>query len=271
MGPARPGLERIEAFFAGHAFDPHRHDTYALGVTLSGVQSFRYRGTHADSTRGMLMALHPDETHDGHAGAEGGFRYRMLYLSPRLVAAALGERAGALPFVRAAVSRDVRLARALHLALGDLRHGLEELEAESIVLTVADALLALDPSAARRASSALAPDAVERARELLEAGASRQVTAAELEAASGLDRYTLARQFRARLGTSPYRYLVMRRLDTARALLRAGRSLADAAYATGFSDQSHMTRQFKRAFGLPPGRWRAMQAEGTFGESGALA
>ncbi|HEX9462749.1 MAG TPA: helix-turn-helix domain-containing protein, partial [Alphaproteobacteria bacterium] len=92
-----------------------------------------------------------------------------------------------------------------------------------------------------------------------------------LEAASGLDRYTLARQFRARLGTSPYRYLVMRRLDTARALLRAGRSLADAAYATGFSDQSHMTRQFKRAFGLPPGRWRAMQAEGTFGESGALA
>ena len=79
-----------------------------------------------------------------------------------------------------------------------------------------------------------------------------------LETLTGLDRYGLARQFRAAFGTSPYRYRVMRRIDHARHLIEAGRPLCDAAMACGFADQSHMTRHFKKAYGLPPGRWAAM-------------
>lgn len=43
----QPGkIERIEAYFSGHGYEPHRHDTYAIGRTLSGVQSFHYRGVN---------------------------------------------------------------------------------------------------------------------------------------------------------------------------------------------------------------------------------
>jgi AraC-like DNA-binding protein len=84
------------------------------------------------------------------------------------------------------------------------------------------------------------------------------VASTVLEAATGLTRYQVARQFRACLGTSPYRYLVMRRLDRVRALIRDGAALADAALASGFADQSHMTRHFKKAYGLSPGRWAEM-------------
>jgi AraC-like DNA-binding protein len=52
----------------------------------------------------------------------------------------------------------------------------------------------------------------------------------------------------------------MRRLDRARRRLIAGASLAEAAVASGFADQSHMTRQFKRAYGVSPGRWLTMLA-----------
>ncbi|MFJ5369721.1 helix-turn-helix transcriptional regulator, partial [Bosea sp. CER48] len=64
--------------------------------------------------------------------------------------------------------------------------------------------------------------------------------------------------------TSPYNYLVMRRLDRARRMLAQSASLVDVAFACGFSDQSHLTRQFRRAYGVTPGRWRALQkhAEG---------
>src|ERR1044072_8866709 len=83
--PASPGLERIEAQFSGHGFDPHRHDTYAIGFTLLGVQAFRYRGAARRSTAGEGFVLHPDETHDGHGGTRAGFCYRILYVAPRLI------------------------------------------------------------------------------------------------------------------------------------------------------------------------------------------
>jgi AraC-like DNA-binding protein len=254
--PPRPGLERIEAFFAGHAYDKHRHDTYAIGYTIGGVQRFDYRGARVDSTPGKLIILHPDEAHDGRAGAADGFRYRMLYVEPRLIRDALGG--GFLPFVPNAVSTDARLMRALRFALADLDHPLEDLAADQAVLSLAEALLALDPSATARPASPACAIAVERARQFLDAHLDRTVGSTELEAVTGLDRYALARHFRTLLGTSPYRYLTMRRLDRARALMRDGQTISDAAYASGFADQSHMTRQFKQAFGLPPGRWRAV-------------
>ncbi|MCY1184645.1 Helix-turn-helix domain protein [compost metagenome] len=60
-------------------------------------------------------------------------------------------------------------------------------------------------------------------------------------------------------GTSPYRYLTMRRLDMVRALLTQGQTLVSAALIAGFTDQSHMTRQFSKAYGLPPARWLNLQ------------
>ena len=258
FAPPQPGLERMEAFFAGYAYDPHRHDTYAIGYTLSGVQTFDYRGVRFDSLPGNVIVLHPDEVHNGRAGADTGFCYRMLYIEPRLIRDGLADRAGALPFVRSAVSSDTRLRRALSLAIEEIDRALEPLETDHIVLSLADALLALDPSAHRRSVSARSATAVERARQFLDEHASHVVASEELEAVTGLDRYALARHFRAQFGTSPYRYLTMRRLERAKRLVRENFTLAEAAVESGFTDQSHMTRHFKRANGLSPGRWRSL-------------
>lgn len=259
--PDEGGPERIEAFFGGHAYDPHRHDTYAIGYTISGVQSFDYRGAKRDSTPGDLIVLHPDEVHDGRAGMAGGFRYRMAYIEPGLIMAALTGCAGATPFIGEAVCRDGRLLRALVALLGDLDHPLEPLERDQAVGGLAEALLALDPSCALRRPETPAERACGQARDFLAENLDEAVDSQILEAITGLDRYALARQFRRRYGTSPYHYLVMRRLERARALIRKGDGLADAAAASGFSDQSHMTRRFRQAYGLSPGRWRVMQVE----------
>ena len=85
LASAPAGMERMEASFASHAFDPHRHDSYAFGYTLTGVQAFRYEGAERASLAGQVFVLHPDELHDGHAGTEEGFRYRILYAEPGLI------------------------------------------------------------------------------------------------------------------------------------------------------------------------------------------
>lgn len=76
------GVERIEAWFQGKAYAMHRHDTYAIGRTLAGVQSFNYRRSLRNSLAGNTMVLHPDEAHDGQAGTDEGFQYRMIYVEP---------------------------------------------------------------------------------------------------------------------------------------------------------------------------------------------
>lgn len=256
-----PGVERLEAFFAGHGFDPHRHDTYAIGLTLHGVQSFDYRGVTASSRVGQAVVLHPDERHDGRAGTEAGFRYRIAYIEPRLIQDAIDQRPRPLPFVRDPVTDDARLIWAIRRALEDLDSPIEALRLDQIIGDLAEALTALDRSSTRVTIDPACTRAVVLARDLLDANFDRPVRSKELEAATGLTRFTLARHFRACLGTSPYRYLVMRRLDRARRLMLAGTALAEAAVASGFADQSHMTRQFKKAYGVTPGRWHQLTAQ----------
>lgn len=249
-GGGAPGIERIEAHLNGPAFAPHRHDTYALGITLSGIQTFRYRGQQRHCLPGEAHILHPDEVHDGAAGDANGFGYRIVYIDPALVQQALGGRP--LPFVREPVVRDGALLAALRACLTDIASPLDELASLGIASSLADMLAGLAGAAPRMR---LDLPALSRAHEAIAADPTRPVSLAELEAATGMDRWTLARQFRAAFGTSPSHFRTMRQLDLARRLIGAGRPLAEVALETGFADQSHMTRMFKRAYGLTPGQW----------------
>jgi AraC-like DNA-binding protein len=246
------GMERIEARFHGSAFDLHRHDTYAIGVTLHGVQRFRYLGATRHSLPGQIIVLHPDELHDGGAGTEDGLRYRMLYLEPSLMLDCLGG--ASLPFVRDGVLTDDSFCATLLSALGPLEEELDE-------LFVADFLARLMQSLTRHAGQPAKPmartawRAATLARDYLAENFGRPVRSDELEAITGVDRYALSRHFRAAFCTSPHRFLVMRRLQSARRMIAAGEPLAQIAIEAGFSDQSHFIRQFKKAFGMTPGRW----------------
>jgi len=254
-GAGQDGLDRLEAFFHGEAYAPHRHDTYAIGTTLAGVQSFTYRASLRHSLAGHTVVLHPDERHDGHAGTDEGFRYRVLYLAPARLQEMLGGVA--LPFIAGGVSTDPHLSRATRALLEQLAAPLDPLEQD-------DGLLELATALQRAAGGAWPPRlrgdyrAASIARELMHERLDGVVTLDELAAAAGRDRWSLSRDFRASFGTSPYRYLTLRRLELARRLMLAGQPLADCAANAGFADQSHLTRQFAKAFGITPARWLRM-------------
>lgn len=256
-GSGTPGIERLDAAFAGPAFAPHRHDTYAIGMTLRGVQTFRYRGAQRYCMAGEGHVLHPDEMHDGAAGTAEGFHYRILYIDPALVQDALGGQP--LPFVPDPVIGRGHMQRLFALGLSDIYQELDELGSLDLMLEVVR-LLRRHAGIPPAAPAALALPALARVRDLIAADPSLRRAAAELERVAGLDRWTLARQFRSAFGTSPSHFRTMRQLDKVRALLRGGMELAAAATEAGFADQSHMSRMFKRAYGLAPAQWRNAQA-----------
>ena len=229
--PTAPGIERIEALFYGNMFTPHRHDTYALGITLKGVQTFNYRGEFRASNPGNIIILHPDELHDGGAGTEDGLQYRILW---SIMASALGE----------------------------LECDMDPLLRDQFVSDIARRL-SLHAKAPLKRPRFTASQSMDQVRAFLEDNFDRPVQSNELEQVAGMDRFRLIRHFRARFGTTPYRYLMMRRLQKARALMMIGQPLAGIAAETGFADQSHFNRHFRQTYGVSPGRWAELFASNT--------
>jgi AraC-like DNA-binding protein len=247
-----PGaVDRIEARFSGLAFSPHRHDRYAIGITLGGVQSFDYRGAARHSMPGQVVVLHPDELHDGRAGDGTAFQYRTAYVAPADIQDVLGGRP--LPFVDSPVSDDPRLRGPVRALLQDYDQPLSDLAYQDVLYDLATALQAVTGTA--RPIKIVHREAANRARDYIDARLDQGVSLEGLERATGHDRWQLSRDFRALFGTSPYRYLIARRLDRARRMMLSGSASAAAARPCGFSDQSHFGRAFKKTFGLTPNAW----------------
>jgi AraC-like DNA-binding protein len=96
---------------------------------------------------------------------------------------------------------------------------------------------------------------VERAASYLAGQARRNPSLDETARHAGLSPFHLHRLFAARFGLAPHAFVMRQRLRLALAALEAGQSVAQAAALAGFADQSHFTRQFRRAVGVTPGRF----------------
>jgi len=258
---ADTGIETLRAHFEGHAYDPHWHDSYLVGVTEQGVQQFNCRRTRHQSTPGKVFLLEPGDIHDGEAPTEDGFTYRMLYLDPQWLVrelSAVFENApdnGQLSFANTLAS-DTRLAHATSLAFQTLHGG----ELKIVRQTALDGLLERLTShlhwRTRYAEDPRLPLVAQKAREYLHANAQYDIGLDQVAAATGVDRFRLTRAFKAAYGLAPHAYLVQLRLATARRLLARGEQPAAVAMELGFADQSHLGRWFVRAYGLTPALYR---------------
>ncbi len=218
---------------------------------MAGVQTFNYRGAMRHSLPGQVLILHPDEIHDGHCNDEAGFSYWAAYVPPTHVQTVLGG--AELPFVSNGVSTNPALIAAAMSMVIDCA-GVEDPGAYEDALY--DLAQAMDDVTGKVAPVLIANrTAVMRAREFLDTAVVFGARLDQLEIVADCDRWQLSRDFRALLGTSPYRYLQHRRIDLAKRLLREGETLAEAAHGAGFADQSHFGRTFRKAVGLTPKEW----------------
>ncbi|MGD0764186.1 MAG: AraC family transcriptional regulator [Roseiarcus sp.] len=240
---------------SGEAFPRHSHDQFGIGlIDVGGHRSWSAVG-QVDAGAGDAIMVNPGELHDG-ASIDGGVRaWRMLYFEPWL---AMGE-------VEDEIGGEVEIARpAVHdPILAELFSRLFSIVTAPIAdrLAADEGLLRLLSHALRQHGSRRPPSSgvspnVGKARRRLDEAPEKPVSLAELAALVGVSRFQLLRGFAREVGTTPYAYLVQRRVRYARRLLVAGRSLSAAATEAGFADQSHMTRAFTRQFGVSPGRYR---------------
>ncbi|MBF4557666.1 AraC family transcriptional regulator [Pseudomonas sp. p50] len=258
---ADTGIETLRAHFEGHAYDPHWHDSYLVGVTEQGVQQFNCRRAKHQSTPGKVFLLEPGDIHDGEAPTEDGFTYRMLYLEAQWLEREISRVFEDAPLnsqlsFAHTLTHDPQLAHATNQAFETLHQS----ELKIVRQTTLDGLLErltrhLHWRARYREDPRL-PQVAQKAREYLHANAHEDIGLEHLATVTGVDRFRLTRAFKAAYGLAPHAYLVQLRLAQARRMLALGEQPTTVAMTLGFADQSHLGRWFVRAYGLTPALYR---------------
>lgn len=263
-----PGLVLGQARFATTHFDRHFHLDTHIGVVTEGVQRQSFRRTVSHLAPGGISLMPPGEVHDGTRHDDRPFTLLTYRISPAgltELAEDLTETARPLPLAAVTVDQpDLhrRLIRLHSLLMADspglmpgLMPGLAtDLATESEWLAVLAALLRhshalptpppCGPLGARR---------LRRVQEYCHDRLADKITLEDLAAVCGLGRVQFLRQFRASVGMTPYAWLLRLRLELACARLRDGRqTIAAVAQDSGFHDQSHFNRAFRRAYGVAP-------------------
>jgi len=254
-------FELLRARYTRQRFAPHAHHEFVFGIVETGAARTFFRGAENVHAAGSVITFGPGEVHTGAPACDEGWSYRMLYPSESLVRFIAREATGRelTPTFDTSCVYDPALANRVHATHEILESDSDHLQKECALLEAVGEIVirhaSTRPNASASASGSRSSAALRRVRDLLESEYARTVAIRELADIAGLSTFHLIRVFRASFGLPPYRYLEQIRIQQARRLIRLGFPLTQVVHATGFSDQSHLTRYFKRIVGVTPGMY----------------
>ncbi|MBD2103519.1 AraC family transcriptional regulator [Leptolyngbya sp. FACHB-261] len=245
----------------------HSHAEYQFCLSLDFPGEYYYRGTYYAVPVSSLSIIHPGEVHSARdvEDRQNCATFRTLYASVALLETIAAEIAGhqtSLPFFANPIILDRSLARLFldfHLAV---ETSTSKLEQESLLLHVLTQLTTqyADAKASER-SVGREQNCVRQAREYLEDNLAQNVSLEQLAQVVNLSPYHLHRVFCSEIGLPPHQYQTQVRIARAKRLLSQGLSIRQVSIETGFADQSHFTRHFKRLMQVTPGRYRSQNGK----------
>jgi AraC-like DNA-binding protein len=262
-GPVR-GIHSTHTRSSQH-FGRHWHDAYGFGILEEGAQRSASGQGRVDAFAGQVITSNPGEVHDGAPLGGPTRRWRILSVDTDVFSSIIGQGSTLVEIIRPVID-DPRLFGVLgrlfrRIERWSARAGnraVEALACEESLVAAAMLLVARHGTARVRAD---APSSdLRQLRDRLADAPFEPPSLAQMAAMTGLSRFQVLRRFEKTYGLPPHAWLLSCRAEHALRLIRRGETLAGAAMASGFADQSHMTRVFARHHGFTPGAWRKTAA-----------
>lgn len=260
-------MEIIEATYTKQCFSRHVHEHYCIGVIESGAQRFYAHGKDNTASHNSIILVNADQVHDGSTASEGGWTYQAMYPSENLFFdickdAGLGNHSS--PWFPQAVVNDRELADAMRVFFHSAKQNNQSLKRD-VALLNATGLLINRHARQRPNFNGLRKNkkAIETVCEYLREHYHENVTLSELARITELNQSYLNRLFKSHTGLPPHAWQNQIRLQQARRMIRNGSTILNAAIDSGFSDQSHLNRHFRRSYGYTPGTYEKAQPRPT--------
>jgi AraC-like DNA-binding protein len=255
--PDHPRLLMMHGTTSAYVAEPDGE--YIIGLVLrGGLRAQRGRERHI-LRPGDLSVWDPSGAHHGSSYGTGDWEARLMVLELADLETIVSDPESAVPdleFPRPRIA-DLDLAGrflALHRAM---EHPTWRLQREFLLADFLRALAERSPPPDGHGRAARTDPALARACEFLADNLARNVTLDELAAAVGVSRFRVVRLFTAGLGVPPHRFQIAQRVKLARRLLERGATIGETAARTGFFDQSHLHRHFRRSLGTTPREYAA--------------
>ena len=251
----------LDATMSDFSYSKHAHEEYSLGVTLQGRQDFFCQNSFHQSASGNVLIFNPEDVHDGHSGGEQALKYKMLYIHPdefRPLFRSLGyQQSSILRLSQPMADNPILRHQILRLSSTIQQANYSKIEFESGLFQIAQSLVAMSGNLDLGTQNSKRIDQLLlRARDYILASLEHNISIDDIANVANMSKFHFIRQFRQQFGITPHQYVLSCRVNLARRIIESGKSLNQAAFEAGFSDDSHLSRHFKRIYGLTPKRFQ---------------
>lgn len=255
-----PQLDNVELLHASritHDYPRHIHEEYSIALIFQGTETTTCLGTSHKARPGDLVLINADEVHSNRSV---GSEYKLIKVQTKTLDRIAGELGvhTFTPYFPKLVVRDPILFSRLRDLYFKLEQDITALEQESHFVSTMGLLLARQDKNRAEFQTAKAGNEhvyVRLVRDYLKSHYAENVSLSQLTSLTNLSPFYLLRVFHRHVGFPPHEYQTQVRIAHARKLIRNGTSLSQAALETGFFDQSHLSRNFKRIVGITPRRY----------------
>lgn len=251
------GIELRSGVAVTEPYPRHWHEEYQFCLIQAGGGELHYRGVNHVTPSTSLFIVHPGEVHSNHT--EIGCSFRSLYVEPELIRTTVLSIAGReqnLPFFPNPMVFDKEIIAdylSLHLSK---ENSATTLERESVILEMLSKLITRYAQEKLKLKAAGKEHRiVKKIREYIIEHHDRNISLEELARLANLSSFHLTRVFTKEVGMPPHAFQTQVRIASAKKLIRSGLPFSSVAAMTGFADQSHFIRHFKRLLKITPGEY----------------
>jgi len=239
-------------------FPRHLHDDLCAGIVTSGERSMDIAGSFCSFSAGDLYIINPGEPHSINSACHNPHSYVAVIIPGNIireVASDVYGNAAALRFSNCITGDSELSARFIEFA--DIIGDSDSLfEAESALFSFLEYLVRYHSAHGLPDYSDHLNRYIKKVKSYIDENYKEEITLGDLSDAAGVSPFHLSRLFSAETGISLHSYLLHKRIECSKALLLAGYSIAFVSSESGFSDQSHYTKLFKKITGTTPGRYK---------------